>query len=72
LVKPLHNRMPVIIPNGLEDVWLEPGDKHHRHALEPMLSPVSAEGWCCKTTSASASAKTGGTSLIQPEQLNLL
>jgi hypothetical protein len=37
-----------------------------------MLSPVSAEGWCCKTTSASASAKTGGTSLIQPEQLNLL
>ena len=72
LVKPLHNRMPVIIPNGLEDVWLEPGDKHHRHALEPMLSPISAEGWCCKTTSASASVKTVGTSLIPPKQLNLL
>jgi hypothetical protein len=37
-----------------------------------MLSPISAEGWCCKTTSASASAKTGGKSLIPPEQLNLL
>jgi hypothetical protein len=37
-----------------------------------MLSPISTEGWCCKTTSAFASAKIDGTTLIQPEQLNLL
>jgi putative SOS response-associated peptidase YedK len=74
LVKPLHNRMPVIIPNGLEEVWLEPGDQHHRHALEPMLSPIAEQGWSCRPPSAGAkgSANDGATRLIQAEQLNLL
>ena len=48
LVSPLHDRMPVIIPAGLEEVWLEPGDNAHRRALEPMLEPWSAEGWRCQ------------------------
>ena len=48
LVRPLHDRMPVIIPAGLEEVWLEPGDGAHRRALEPMLEPWSAAGWQCQ------------------------
>ena len=69
LIKPLHNRMPVIIPNGLEEIWLEPGDQHHRHALEPILSPAAEEGWYCRAPSSSNARET---SLIQAEQLNLL
>lgn len=45
LVQPLHNRMPVIIPNGLEEAWLEPGDAMHRQALEPLLEPGDSQGW---------------------------
>jgi putative SOS response-associated peptidase YedK len=55
LVKPLHNRMPVIIPNGLEEIWLEPGDQYHRHALEPMLSPLAEQGWSCIPKSGNTS-----------------
>jgi hypothetical protein len=55
--------MPVIIPNGLEEIWLEPGDQHHRRALEPMLTPIAEQGWSCWPPSADAPAA---------EQLNLL
>ena len=48
LVRPLHDRMPVIIPAGLEAVWLEPGDGAHRRALEPRRAPWSAAGWQCQ------------------------
>lgn len=45
LMAPLHDRMPVIVPAGLEEVWLEAGDGAHRRALEPMLEPWPADGW---------------------------
>ena len=48
LIATLHDRMPVIIPAGLEEIWLEPGDGAHRRALEPMLEPWSEEGWQCR------------------------
>ena len=41
----LHDRMPVVIPEGLEEVWLEAGDGAHRRALEPMLEPWDGRGW---------------------------
>jgi putative SOS response-associated peptidase YedK len=40
LVAPLHNRMPVILPDGLEQAWLETKDGPGLRALEPLL-----EGW---------------------------
>ena len=46
-IQPLHNRMPVIIPDGLEDAWLEPGDQAHRQALQPLLEPSALESWQC-------------------------
>ncbi|MEC8441790.1 MAG: SOS response-associated peptidase [Cyanobacteriota bacterium] len=45
LLHNLHDRMPVIIPSGLEELWLEPGDGAHRRALEPMLEPWDGTGW---------------------------
>ena len=48
LVEALHDRMPVIIPHGLEEAWLEPGDGNHRRALEPMLTPSPSEQWQAK------------------------
>ena len=56
LLRPLHNRMPVIIPEGLEDAWLLPGDGNHRRALEPMLEPWPCEGWIAKTIQPSISS----------------
>jgi putative SOS response-associated peptidase YedK len=64
LVAPLHDRMPVIVPEGLEEAWMEPRDGPGLRALEPLMQGWSPEGW---RTSRVASA-------IQPngsEQLPL-
>jgi putative SOS response-associated peptidase YedK len=55
MVKPLHDRMPVIIPDGLENIWLEPGDGAHRRALEPMLTPSPPDSWECRTLKPASS-----------------
>ena len=51
LLKSLHDRMPVVIPTGLEEAWLEPGDGTHRRALEGMLEPWDGTGWSRRGTS---------------------
>ncbi|KGG15584.1 MULTISPECIES: SOS response-associated peptidase [unclassified Prochlorococcus] len=46
LIKPLHHRMPVIIPNGLEADWLvSVKDLFELRALEPMLGIWSSAEW---------------------------
>ncbi|MFL0727898.1 MAG: SOS response-associated peptidase family protein, partial [Prochlorococcus sp.] len=46
LIKPLHNRMPVIIPNGLEEEWIAAvKDGPELRALEPMLCGWSPDEW---------------------------
>ena len=45
LVKPLHPRMPVTIPQGLEEAWMAPADGHQLRALEPLLNPWDPSGW---------------------------
>ncbi len=42
LLKPIHNRMPVIVPRELEDFWLEPSPKTDKE-LERVLQPYAAE-----------------------------
>ena len=59
LVQPLHNRMPVIIPNGLEEAWLEPGDAMHRQALEPLLEPGDSQGWTSSPIAQQAKKTSG-------------
>ena len=45
LVAPLHNRMPVILPDGLEQAWLETKDGPGLRALEPLLQGWDPGGW---------------------------
>ena len=45
LVAPLHNRMPVILPDGLEQAWLEMKDGPALRALEPLLSGWDPAEW---------------------------
>ncbi|MGC6483407.1 MAG: SOS response-associated peptidase [Synechococcus sp.] len=46
LVAPWHPRMPVLIPEGLEQSWLAPVHGAELKALEGLLLPWSPEGWC--------------------------
>ena len=45
LVKPLHHRMPVLIPEGLEEAWMAAVDGQQLRALEPLLGPWDSNGW---------------------------
>lgn len=42
LLKPVHNRMPVIVPQEREDLWLEPSPKTAKE-LENILRPYRIE-----------------------------
>ena len=43
LVRPLHNRMPVILPEDVEDEWLDPA-ANRRESLLSLLKPYPAAG----------------------------
>ena len=46
LLNQIHNRMPVIIPNNLEEEWIAAiKDKDELKALEPMLSNWDPDEW---------------------------
>ena len=46
LVSPLHNRMPVIVPNGVEEQWTENvKDFNELQALIPIMKGCSPLGW---------------------------
>lgn len=42
LVRPIHDRMPVILPEDAEDHWLDPGE-HDRGRLQALLKPYPSE-----------------------------
>lgn len=41
LVRPIHDRMPVIVKRGLEQIWIDP-DRHDSRELEAVLKPFPA------------------------------
>ena len=46
LIKPFHNRMPVIVPNGLEEQWTEQvKDNDELNGLLPIMMGWSPNGW---------------------------
>ena len=45
LLRRVHDRMPVVIPVGLEEAWLEPSDGPALRALEPLLAPWDPAPW---------------------------
>lgn len=45
LIAPIHDRMPVLIADGLEQAWLAPVHGAELRALEPLLEPWDPAGW---------------------------
>jgi len=45
LMARVHDRMPVLIPDGLEQAWLEPDDGPSLRALQPLMSPWESHDW---------------------------
>ena len=45
LLARVHDRMPVVIPDGLEEAWLEPADGPALRALEPLMAPWDPAAW---------------------------
>ena len=46
LIKPIHNRMPVVVPNGYEKKWTEQiKDSYELKGLASIMLSWSPEGW---------------------------
>ena len=46
LIKPFHHRMPVVVPNGLEEKWTEHvKDTDELNGLLPIIRGWSPDGW---------------------------
>jgi len=46
LIKPLHHRMPVIVPNGYEEQWTKQvKDSHELKLLIPIMMSYPFDGW---------------------------
>ena len=50
LMQPIHDRMPVIVPPGAYDAWLDPRNTGAR-GLETLLRPYDAEAMCAHPVS---------------------
>jgi hypothetical protein len=45
LLRRVHDRMPVVIPDGLEEAWLDATDGPGLRALEPLMGPWDPAAW---------------------------
>jgi putative SOS response-associated peptidase YedK len=45
LLRRMHDRMPVVIPEGLEEPWLASVDGPGLRALEPLMAPWDPAAW---------------------------
>jgi len=45
LLRRVHDRMPVVIPEGLEQAWLEAADGPGLRILEPLMAPWDPAAW---------------------------
>ncbi len=51
LIQPLHGRMPVIIPNGLEEKWIEPVKNiEELREIKPFLNGWNSDDWLSEPT----------------------
>ena len=58
LVRSLHERMPVIIPNGVEEDWLTSvKDGSELRALEPLLKGWSPDDWVAEPINKSLTSQ---------------
>jgi putative SOS response-associated peptidase YedK len=56
LIAPIHERMPVLIPDGLEAAWLAPVHGAELRALEPLMEPWDPAGWLMEPIAATPAA----------------
>jgi putative SOS response-associated peptidase YedK len=83
LIAPIHERMPVLIPDGLEEAWLAPVHGAELRALEPLLEPWDPAGWLLEPitspitpqsppdTAGAAKAPAAGPAAVDRQQLSL-
>jgi len=46
LVKPIHHRMPVVVSNGDEELWIEQAKNNYElESLDPIIKGWSPDGW---------------------------
>jgi len=46
LIKPIHHRMPVVVPDGYEEQWTDQvKDSHELKSLIPVMMSWSSSGW---------------------------
>jgi putative SOS response-associated peptidase YedK len=66
LVRPVHDRMPVIVPREQFGLWLDP-DQHQAAEMLPLLVPYPAERMSAVAVSTRVnSAKYDGPECVQP------
>jgi putative SOS response-associated peptidase YedK len=74
LIAPIHERMPVLIPAGLERPWLAPVHGAELRALEPLLEPWDPAGWQMEpiaATPAAAQSSSARPAAVDRQQLSL-
>ena len=52
-MKSIHKRMPVIIPKGKENEWMENKDSFGLKALDKLLYSCKSEGWIAEPMNTS-------------------
>lgn len=68
LIKPIHDRMPVIVPRELEELWLDPSPKA-RAEVERVLRPYRAEELELFDVSSAVNSPTNdGPECVQPKE----
>ncbi len=45
LLRPIHDRMPVVINDGWEEAWLLPEEAAELRGLEALMAPWDPAGW---------------------------
>ena len=69
LVRPVHDRMPVILPKGAEDLWLDPTIEDHARLLD-LLQPYPADEMSAHTVSKMVnSVKNDSPECIEPVEI---
>ena len=63
LMKPLHDRMPVILDTQAAGAWLDPENRHPENLLKP-FSPEAMEAW--QVGSAVGNVRNDVPELIEP------
>jgi putative SOS response-associated peptidase YedK len=68
LMEPVHDRMPVILPEDVVDLWLDPKEQDYEK-LQKLLRPVSNDYLSARRVSQRAnSVKNDDPSLIEPAE----